>query len=615
MKAHRSTILFVLGVALTALWLWLCYSYIADEVGFEVLGYLSPGEIFFGVTSIATPLLLIWLVLLYLERAGQLSADTEVLQQRLKALAYPEEEVEGRVAGITRSLLAQAEQLKAASAEAAARIDEARRAMGDDKKALDQTIAAASSEADRLRATLMQEGTALNEQGARALEAIERARLPFQHQMRALEEMTHQLREVSTNAVAAIGGKLEALLSAGRQAERFEQAANLMQGRARELTEALTATEAMTIRLSERLASQQQAAARVLEAGRVVEAQILPASEKLAQIAERANQEIGALTPRLQAETQRLEIAGQTGAATVTEAARRSQSSAEMIRDAARELTLSTGQANDATAALAENLGQQSQALTGIVREMGALGEGVLRLLQERTGALLDTGRGAEAAALALVEGLTPRIAELSQATQALETNLSRGKSDLQITAEATARVAGTALEALSQLRQSLDSGFANVSQQVISLKGEGELATQRFEELTSRLRRSSREEFLKAASGILEQLSAQSLDVHRLLADEPSEELFRRYRAGDKGVFARRLVKLKDTRAAEIIKKRYERDAEFKRLVDRFSKDYEGLLEEAALADPAHTLSATFMTADVGRLYLLLTRAIGKGH
>lgn len=302
------------------------------------------------------------------------------------------------------------------------------------------------------------------------------------------------------------------------------------------------------------------------------------------------------------------------GAATIQEAARRSEAAAGTIREAASTLTLSTGQANDATAALAENLGQQTQALATIVNDMGGLGEGVLRLLNERSQALLETGRGAEAAALALVEGLSPRVRDLGKLQDDLKASLQEGESGVTAAAELTARMSSNAIEALNQLKQGLEAGLKTLTLQVEALKQEGDAAAQRFEEVVRRSKQSNREEFLKAATGIVERLSDASVDLHRLLAQEPSEELFRRFKAGDKGVFARRLMKLKDGKAVEIIKRRYRADGEFRTLVDRFTKDYETLLEEAAKADPAHTLSAIFMTADVGRLYLMLTRIIGKG-
>ena len=49
------------------------------------------------------------------------------------------------------------------------------------------------------------------------------------------------------------------------------------------------------------------------------------------------------------------------------------------------------------------------------------------------------------------------------------------------------------------------------------------------------------------------------------------------------------------------------------RRYVMRYFDQFEALLREAEDVDPEHLLHSTFMTADVGKLYLLLCRAMGR--
>ena len=43
------------------------------------------------------------------------------------------------------------------------------------------------------------------------------------------------------------------------------------------------------------------------------------------------------------------------------------------------------------------------------------------------------------------------------------------------------------------------------------------------------------------------------------------------------------------------------------------FTAKFENLLSHSASADPESVLSATFITADVGKLYLVMSRSLGR--
>ena len=121
------------------------------------------------------------------------------------------------------------------------------------------------------------------------------------------------------------------------------------------------------------------------------------------------------------------------------------------------------------------------------------------------------------------------------------------------------------------------------------------------------------RDLFLRTATVMIEDLNSAAIDINRLLEDEIPEEIWRRYRRGDKSVFARRLLKMKDRFVVRDIESRYESDVEFRDKVTRYMNQFESLLTQATDCDPEQVLSATFLTADVGKLYLLLSRSLGR--
>jgi len=121
------------------------------------------------------------------------------------------------------------------------------------------------------------------------------------------------------------------------------------------------------------------------------------------------------------------------------------------------------------------------------------------------------------------------------------------------------------------------------------------------------------RQAFLRSASRMIEDLNAAALDLNRILAEDIPEEVWKRYRRGDRSVFARRLLRGRDRLDLPILRERCTADAAFRDEATRYVTQFETLLSQATDCDPEHVLSTTFLTADVGKLYLMLSRSLGR--
>jgi hypothetical protein len=86
-----------------------------------------------------------------------------------------------------------------------------------------------------------------------------------------------------------------------------------------------------------------------------------------------------------------------------------------------------------------------------------------------------------------------------------------------------------------------------------------------------------------------------------------------KRYQKGDRSVFARRLLRQRDRFTRSEIERLYEQDDNFREQASRYMSQFESLLSQANESDPEQVLSAAFLTADVGKLYLLLARSLGR--
>ena len=64
---------------------------------------------------------------------------------------------------------------------------------------------------------------------------------------------------------------------------------------------------------------------------------------------------------------------------------------------------------------------------------------------------------------------------------------------------------------------------------------------------------------------------------------------------------------------AREVIKGKFEEDDNFRKYVQCYLDYFERLLNGANEGDPENLLSFTFLSADIGKLYLLLARSLGR--
>ena len=111
----------------------------------------------------------------------------------------------------------------------------------------------------------------------------------------------------------------------------------------------------------------------------------------------------------------------------------------------------------------------------------------------------------------------------------------------------------------------------------------------------------------------MIETLQAMAIDLDRFLEDDPPLDLLRRYRNGERNVFARRLVSLLGREQTERIGRKYREDGEFKDTVDRYVLQFEALMEQTARSDRENVLVETYLTSQTGKVYVALASAIGR--
>jgi hypothetical protein len=111
----------------------------------------------------------------------------------------------------------------------------------------------------------------------------------------------------------------------------------------------------------------------------------------------------------------------------------------------------------------------------------------------------------------------------------------------------------------------------------------------------------------------MVEKLQSLSVDISRLFQSDIDDKTWREFHSGDQSVFLRKILKNLDRTQIAAIREKYEDDGDFRDYVNRYIAEFETLLNQARAADRADVLTGTFTSAEVGKLYLVLSRALGR--
>ena len=119
--------------------------------------------------------------------------------------------------------------------------------------------------------------------------------------------------------------------------------------------------------------------------------------------------------------------------------------------------------------------------------------------------------------------------------------------------------------------------------------------------------------DFLQQMSYVTERLQSAAVDLSRSLEVPITEDEWKRFNAGETGIFVRKMLGFREKAKLDAIARMYRENGEFRDYAGRYISEFERMLHTAARRDPDNMLRTTLLSSDVGKVYMILARALGR--
>ncbi|MDH4399244.1 hypothetical protein [Sphingorhabdus sp.] len=159
----------------------------------------------------------------------------------------------------------------------------------------------------------------------------------------------------------------------------------------------------------------------------------------------------------------------------------------------------------------------------------------------------------------------------------------------------------------LSEVASSLAARqLGELEEMTISLEGRIADTKNNFESVQA-------DSFARRMVVLTESLNSTAIDVTKILSNEVTDTAWNAYLKGDRGVFARRAVRLLDSSEAKIIVRHYGEDSDFREHVNRYVHDFEAIMRLLLSTRDGNAIGVTLLSSDIGKLYVALAQAIER--
>ena len=667
---HRFMIVF------SVMWFGIVAIYITKFFGWDNLFSMMPNEFSGFIAGISLPLAIVWVVMAYIDRGNSFRNETQMLRDSLNRVIFPDSNGNAATKMIADAIKAQVSELKETTRDVCAQADVIKRDLSDriaEMKSLageldtysSQTMQELNSEIKKLveNFTFVAEKAASTTADFRVntmqiredSEQLSNIMKPMVNEMvtaaenikevvnvnnENIEKAQAQLNNYSESSQLAIGRIIESWAEKGENLEKtFLRTAENCEELFHRLDSGISHIE-NSINEQKTVVEQQSAILdknsgyldkKLGEYGKLISLEVeamiersntleqnIQAQMKNIKEASRQTEEIfGRLGTDISDKRQLLETEGSRMVNNIHLTVGNLGEEVARLQDFYKNTQDKNSELGKVFSSIAQTLKEMEDGLLASVNNFSSKAGGVVEkfndvntLVSGNIGKLSETADNianqSKANAGLLIEQdeyVNKSLASLKQ----ISSQIAALNKDMSSTA-------GNVGKTLSAYENKMSAFSKVMGEHLTDLNENYDKTQKQYDEFNQKFKVASIDSFMKNSADIISELETISIDINSIFNKSGDDEvLWKKYYEGDHSVFVRYLSKNMTKKEIIAVREDYEKKPDFRVVVDKYLDDFNSLIEAARSNNRAGTLLALISGSDIGKVYYILSRALGK--
>ncbi len=667
---HRFIIVF------SVMWFGIVAVYITKFFGWEELFSMTPNEFSGFMAGMTLPLAIVWVVMAYIDRGSSFRNETQMLRDSLNRVIFPDSNGNAATKMIADAIKAQVADLKETTRDVCAQADVIKRDLGDriaEMKALageldtysSQTMQELNTEIKKLveNFTFVAEKAASTTADFRVntmqiredSEQLSNIMKPMVNEMvtaaenikevvnvnnENIEKAQMQLNNYSESSQLAIGKIIESWAEKGENLEKtFLRTAENCEELFHRLDSGISHIET-SINEQKNVVEKQSAILdknsgyldkKLGEYGKLIsleveamidrsntleqniQAQMKSIREASAQTTEifgRLGTDISDKRQLLETESSRMVNNIHLTVGNLGEEVARLQDFYKNTQDKNSELgkvfssiAKTLKEMEDGLLASVNNFSSKAGGVVDKFNEVNSLVSGNIGKLSETADSIANQSKTNAGLLIEQDEYVNKSLASLKQ----ISSQIAALNKDMSATA-------GNVGKTLTAYEHKMTAFGKVVGEHLVSLNDNYDKTQKQYDEFNQKFKVASIDTFMKNSADIISELETISIDINSIFNKTGDDEaLWKKYYEGDHSVFVRYLSKNMTKKEVVAVREDYEKKPDFRVVVDKYLDDFNSLIEAARSNNRASTLLALISGSDIGKVYYILSRALGK--
>ena len=667
---HRFMIVF------SVMWFGIVAIYITKFFGWDNLFSMMPNEFSGFIAGISLPLAIVWVVMAYIDRGNSFRNETQMLRDSLNRVIFPDSNGNAATKMIADAIKAQVSELKETTRDVCAQADVIKRDLSDriaEMKSLageldtysSQTMQELNSEIKKLveNFTFVAEKAASTTADFRVntmqiredSEQLSNIMKPMVNEMVAaaenikevvnvnnenIEKAQAQLNNYSESSQLAIGRIIESWAEKGENLEKtFLRTAENCEELFHRLDSGISHIE-NSINEQKTVVEQQSAildknsgyldkklgeygklisleVEAMIERSNTLEQNIQAQMKSIKEASQQTEEIFGRLGSDISDKRQLLETEGSRMVNNIHLTVGNLGEEVSRLQEFYKNTQDKNGELGKVFSSIAQTLKEMEDGLLASVNNFSSKAGGVVDMFNEVNSLVSgNIGKLSETADSIANQSKTNAglLIEQDEYVNKSLASLKQISSQIAVLNKDMSAAAGNVGKTLSAYENKMSAFSKVMGEHLTDLNENYDKTQKQYDEFNQKFKVASIDSFMKNSADIISELETISIDINSIFNKTGDDEvLWKKYYEGDHSVFVRYLSKNMTKKEVVAVREDYEKKPDFRVVVDKYLDDFNSLIEAARSNNRASTLLALISGSDIGKVYYILSRALGK--